>query len=259
MMGRLGDMQCLAPLDPRDLSSRAQVAARAPRQIFLVTACALCAAFVMFYWRDVGDLLRRYMLLQFELGVVGVTTVAVWVSRLEIGVGPITSRHLVELDAMYEEAAAAPESTEAGFTHYLPCVMLISGRARANVIHALRTRRRRDFLATAIGGKLYLGPRGVEFRPTPVPRDGVRRRQDLVQSVIPMGSVRSLTASTAPLLTHAPLGLLPTRRRFAMLVDWGGAAGDQNTGQAVFAVPSIGDTMPRLNRTLDELRWGARA
>jgi hypothetical protein len=36
---------------------------------------------------------------------------------------------------------------------------------------------------------------------------------------------------------------------FAMLMEW-------PEGQALFAVPSIGDTLPRLHDCLDTLRWG---
>jgi hypothetical protein len=57
---------------------------------------------------------------------------------------------------------------------------------------------------------------------------------------------------TATAIGIAPAGISADpneAREFAMLMEW-------PSGQALFAVPSIGDTLPRLHDCLDTLRWG---
>jgi hypothetical protein len=57
---------------------------------------------------------------------------------------------------------------------------------------------------------------------------------------------------TATAIGIAPAGIAADpneAHEFAMLMEW-------PSGQALFAVPSIGDTLPRLHDCLDTLRWG---
>ena len=68
-------------------------------------------------------MLHRHTVLQAELAICAGTLAGLYLSRMEVS--PITRRRIAALDASYEDAAAAPVHWH-GYTHYLPCVVLMT-------------------------------------------------------------------------------------------------------------------------------------
>src|SRR5579871_6630275 len=130
-------MQCLGPFEPRDAGPRAATATRLPWLAITVTCGVILAIAVVINWREAIDVLRHHALLQAELAVSGGTIVGLLLSRMEGG--PVIRKRLAALDALYEQAAAIGR-IEPGYTHYLPCVLLMEADASTNLHAELRSK-----------------------------------------------------------------------------------------------------------------------
>jgi hypothetical protein len=266
-------MKCLAPFEPREAGPRGASATRVSWFIVAVAAGVALTAFLLMDWREVVDLLRRHTVLQAELAVCGGTLAGLVLSRMEAG--PIMRRRLAVLDALYDRAATAPVRVELGYTHYLPCVLLMADQPAADLGAALHARSEAAVLKTAASGVLYVGPKGVLLCVTPPDGDTWRadrgtaaadsrpsRRTSILSllrraprfgppsCVVDLGSVRQVTAVSVALPQGHFARLARIRPRHAMLLRW-------PTGQALMAIPAIGDTLPKLHRCLDDLRWAS--
>jgi hypothetical protein len=266
-------MQCLAPFEPREAGPRGASATRVPWFIVGVALGVALMAFLLMNWREVIDLLRRHTVLQAELAVCGGTLTGLILSRMDAG--PVMQKRLALLDALYDRAAAYPVRVEAGYTHYLPCVLLMAGEATANLTTAIHTGSEAAVLKSAASSILYVGPKGVRLRTiesgTGASRPGgtqgmggtawrwasilplaPRQRPGFAPPswTIDLGPVRQVTAVSIALPQSHFARLARIRPRYAMLLRW-------PAGQALTAIPAIGDTLPKLHHCLDELRWAS--
>jgi len=220
-----------------------------------VTTVALgvaLAVLILTHGREIADLLRRHALLQAELVVCGGTLGGLLVSRMDVG--PFMQKRLAMLDKLYESAARSRVRVESGYTHYLPCVLLVQADATADLMAYLGSTSEAAVLREAIGGVLYVGPAGIRLRmlgSSTRDQRGGRAATDGGPVDIDMGGARQVTAASIALPKGKLARVTRSRRRCAMLVRW-------PTGQAIMAIPSIGDTLPRLQRCLDQIRWGER-
>jgi hypothetical protein len=231
-------MQCLAPFEPRDAGPRGATATRLPWWSIGIVCTLLVGAAVLANWREVADTLRRHTLLQAELAVCGGTIAGLLISRVDVG--PVMRRRLAALEKLYELAATQHSRIEPGYTHYLPCVLLLEADAAANLGAQMRSQSEAALLKRPVGSILYVGPAGVMLRTTH-PNE-IR---------VEMGSARQVTAASIALPRSQFARAARIRPRHAMSVRWA-------TGQAILAVPAIGDTLPRLHHCLDETRWGQK-
>jgi hypothetical protein len=268
-------MQCLAPFEPREAGPSGASATRFPWVFTLaIAACVALAAFLLMDWREVIDLLRRHTVLQAELAVCGGTLAGLLLSRMEAG--PVMRKRLAVLDALYEQAAAYPVRVESGYTHYLPCVLLMADEPSANLSAALHMRSESAVLKAAASGLFYVGPKGAllctiagdEHTAGMDPHLGRAaerswRWQSMLSALRPrksrparqisrldLGQIRQVTAVSIAMPQGHFARLARIRPRYAMLLRW-------PTGQALLAIPAIGDTLPKLHRCLDDLRWAS--
>lgn len=256
-------MQSLAPFEPGEAGPQGASATRVPWFIVGVAIGVALVGFLLMSWREVIDLLRRHTVLQAELAVCGGTLAGLMLSRMEMG--PVMRKRLALLDSLYDRAAAFPVRVEAGYTHYLPCVLLMADEPAANLTAAIQGRSEAAVLKTAASGVLYVGPKGVRLctitsdsgtrplraqtRRAWLPWGRTRKPDSAMQtSLLDLGSVRQVTAVSLALPQGHFARLARIRPRYAMLLRW-------PTGQALMAIPAIGDTLPKLHRCLDELRW----
>ncbi len=266
-------MQCLAPFEPREAGPRGAAATRLSWFVIAVAASIALGLLLIMNWREVIATLHRHTVLQAELAICAGTLAGLYLSRMEVS--PITQRRIAALDQLYERAASAPARVEPGYTHYLPCVVLWTDHPSANVVAEVRARSEGTLLKTAAGAVLYFGPRGVllssphddrdpngidgAVEPTPAPTRSRRKRSwlrarpaTLRLATTDLGPVREVTAVSVALPQGQLARVARKQPKNAMLLRW-------PRGQALIAVPSIGDTLPRLHRCLDELRWAADA
>ena len=265
-------MQCLAPFEPREAGPRGAAATRLSWFVIAVAVSVGLGLLLIMNWREVIATLHRHTVLQAELAICAGTLAGLLLSRMEVN--PITQRRIAALDQLYERAASAPARVEPGYTHYLPCVVLLTNDPSANVVAEVRARSEGTLLKTAAGAVLYFGPKGVLLssphdHPDPSGIAGVvesipastrsRQRTWLRARPVPprlattdLGTVREVTAVSVALPQGQLARVARMQPKNAMLLRW-------PRGQALIAVPSIGDTLPRLHRCLDELRWAADA
>jgi hypothetical protein len=241
-------MQSLAPFEPGEAGPQGASATRVPWFIVGVTIGVALVGFLLMSWREVIDLLRRHTVLQAELAVCGGTLAGLVLSRMEMG--PLMRKRLALLD---------------GYTHYLPCVILMADEPTANLTAAIQGRSEAAVVKAAASGVLYVGPKGALLctitsdngtRPhraqasrvwLPWPRAG--KPESVMQtSLLDLGPVRQVTAVSLAMPQGHIARLARIRPRYAMLLRW-------PTGQALMAIPAIGDTLPKLHRCFDELRW----
>ena len=99
-------------------------------------------------------------------------------------------------------------------------------------------------------GVLYAGPAGIRFQPRNVeaPLESDLERGGGGRGGFEIGPVRMVSATPVALAQRLIARLTQRMPPYALLVRW-------PNGQALFAVPSIGDTLPRLHKCLDTLRW----
>jgi hypothetical protein len=249
-------MQCLAPFDPRDAGPPGVTTSKLPWFVGVAAAGAALAILALLNWRELIDTFHRHIVLQAELGVCAGTVVGLLLARMDKA--PLMRRRLAKLDRLYEAAAGSPISVEPGYTHFLPCVLLRADTADSDVVANMAFGSGTAVLKDAVGGVLYVGPAGMQFQQSGeciAPQNEMLGQLPATPSTADrtfyMGAVREVTATSLALpqgwvtrATHAP-------PHYAMLVRW-------SAGQVVVAVPSIADTLARLNDCLDDLRWGRR-
>jgi hypothetical protein len=240
-------MQPLAPIEPRESAPRGAAATRLPWVSIAVAVSAAIVAVIMLNRHEILELLRRHTVLQAELAVSAGTLAGLLLSRMEGG--PLIRRRMARLDTLYDATAAAPIRIEAGYTHYLPFVLLLWEDMNVNLSARMRGTSPTEILKDATGGTMYVGPAGVRLYLSATPSAPAPTQS---ATVIDLGSARDVTAGTIALPQGQLARVTRTRPRYAMVLRW-------STGQAVLAVAAIGDTVPRLHRCLDELRWGHRS
>jgi hypothetical protein len=247
-------MQCLAPIEPREAGPRAATASRLPFALAVTIGVAL-VALVLLNWREVVATFHRHTVLQAELAICAGTIAGLLLSRVDAT--PLIRRRLAMLDALYERAASAPVCVEPGYTHYLPCVLLMQEEPSVNLLARVGSWSDGPVVKGAAGCILYVGPRGVLMRTQDAGRatggtttSGVALFGSGFAGAAPtdLGPVRQVTAVSIALPQSQLARVARMRPRHAMLLRW-------PTGQALLAIPSIGDTLPRLHRCLDDLRW----
>jgi hypothetical protein len=209
-------------------------------------------------WRLVMETLGRHPLFGAEVAIFAGAVPGYMLSRRK----PVRRSRTRSLDRYYRTLVTADPPPAAGYTHYLPCTLLGRGQIDATQPVPPATLRQ----SPAISGILDAGPDGICFRPNSAPHssdmsatpvftgngttsvEGDGRSQGL-SAAFEIGPVRMVTA-TAVAIAPGGLSADPNEpAEFAMLMEW-------PEGQALFAVPSIGDTLPRLHDCLDTLRWG---
>jgi hypothetical protein len=262
-------MQCLAPLEPREAGPRGAAVMRFPWFVVVVAVSIALGLVLLMNWREVIATLHRHTVLQAELAICAGTLAGLYLSRMEVS--PVTRRRIAALDALYERAASAPVHLGQGYTHYLPCVVLMTDLPGTNLVAELRSRSEGAVLKAASGGVLYIGPKGVLlwspddrvmgsdlglFTAT-TPSKGrslfpSRSRPVAIRPTMDLGPVRQVTAESIAFPQGQFARVARIQPKYAMHIRW-------PTGQALVAVPSIADTLPRLHRCLDELRWTAGA
>jgi len=244
-------MECLTPIKSREPLTRGLVVSKFT---WLVIALALGAAIggaALIDWRTVGDAIRHHPLLQAELAIVIGAFPAFVLSR---GLVPHPWARPRSLDRYYRTLVTAVPPPAAGYTHYLPCALLERGPIDPTRITAPAKAARRP----VVSGILYAGPDGICFRPYAAPKSGPaeppapRALVDATAQPTPdafdIGPVRMVTAAAVKIDHPSQRPDPQSPPEYAMLMEW-------PTGQALFAVPSIGDTLPRLHDCLDTLRW----
>jgi len=263
-------MQSLAPFEPRDAGPRGAAATRLPWFVIAVAVTIAVGLFLLMNWREVIATLHRHTVLQAELAICAGTLAGLYLSRMEVS--PITRRRIAALDALYERAAAGPVRAEPGYTHYLPCVVLLADKPSANLVAQVGDRSEGAMLKSAASAVLYVGPKGVLLASphdhpdrkgsessvkSPAASAPARRRfwfrsrpQPTRLATTDLGAVREVTAVSVALPQGQIAKVARMQPKHAMLLRW-------PEGQALIAVPSIADTLPRLHRCLDELRWAA--
>jgi hypothetical protein len=197
-------------------------------------------------WRVVMDTLHAYPLLRAELAICGGALPGFLASQADFSAWR-DQRNRSRLDRLLASTATVPVPPAPGYTHYLPCALLGNGNLATS-----QPTRGPALTSGAWAGVLYVGPAGLQFRTSPVE-----------SKTVGAGSLASPPArfdinparevmATAVVLSHPLLGRSTLMEpRYAMLLRW-------PTGQALFGVPSIGDTLPRLHSCLDTIRWGGR-
>ena len=262
---RPGFMQCLSPLEPREAGPRGAAATRLTWFAVVVAVSIALGLFLLMNWREVIATLHRHSVLQAELAICAGTLAGLYLSRIETS--PFTKRRIAALDALYERAASTSVHLGQGYTHYLPCVVLMIDQPSTNLVAEIRSRSEGAVLKAASSGVLYVGPKGVLLwspDETTGPSDGKRnairasflrppafrpRSQTLARRpTVDLGPVRQVTAVSIALPQGQFARFARVEPKHAMQLRW-------PTGQALIAVPSIGDTLPRLHRCLDEIRW----
>jgi hypothetical protein len=245
-------MQNLAPIEPREAQTGGRTGEGGRRgesatggsvpwgavaiAVGLAVGCAL-----LMNWRDLADSLSRHALLQAELALCAGAIPGFLLTRINRRPSP---RRASTLDDLVARGVLIPAAPAPGYTHYLPC-SLLARDATADVWTAGRPEARgRSRRNPVTPGVLYAGPAGIRFQPQAAPM------AEATDSAFEIGPVRVVSATPVALACRRVTRFAHRMPPYAMLVRW-------PTGQALFAVPSIGDTLPRLHDCLDLLRWGS--
>ncbi|GEM_PF-2570806 len=254
-------MECLTPIKSREPITQALPVSKVTWFVIAVALGIAIGGAAVVDWHTVIGTLGQHPLAEAEVAIVAGAIPGFLLSRRK----PVRRSRTRSLDRYYRTLVTADPPPAAGYTHYLPCTLLGRGPIEASLPVPAATVRQNP----SISGILYAGPDGICFRPNSAlhpsspqspagaaPRaesgtglvEGNGRPGDL-SAGFDIGPVRMVTAAAVEI---APGGLSPDPNEppeFAMLMEWPG-------GQALFAVPSIGDTLPRLHDCLDTLRWG---
>jgi hypothetical protein len=239
-------MQNLAPIEPREAQTgggtgEGAAGSSVPWGVVAIALGMAVGCALLVDWRDLADSLSRHTLLQAELALCAGAIPGFLLTRIDRRESP---RRASILDDLVARGALIPVPPAPGYTHYLPC-SLLARDARAATWTADRSDARgRDGRNPVTPGVLYAGPAGIRFQPQTAP---VAAAAD---SAFEIGPVRMVSATPVALARRRMARLAHRLPHYAMLVRW-------PAGQALFAVPSIGDTLPRLHDCLDALRWGS--
>jgi hypothetical protein len=158
-------------------------------------------------------------------------------------------RRSTKLDHLLADVAARPLPAAPGYTHYLPCALLGSGKLAAN-----QPSHGPAMTGGMVGGFLFVGPAGMQFQAAGS-SEGSKSGTDSVDPApghIDMGPVRELVATPVALSHPALPRSADGKAGYALQIRWPG-------GLALFGVPTIGDTLPPLHRCLDVFKWGKAA
>jgi hypothetical protein len=245
-------MQNLAPIEPREAQTGGRTgegegkggSATGGTVPWGVVAIALgmavgCA--LLMDWRGLADSLSRHALLQAELALCAGAIPGFLLTRINRRQSP---RQPSTLDDLVARGALIPAPPAPGYTHYLPCSLLARDATAASWTAGRHEARGRDGRSAVTPGVLYAGPAGIRFQPQTAPAAAA------ADSAFEIGPVRMVSATPVALAQRRVARLAHRMPPYAMLVCW-------PAGQALFAVPSIGDTLPRLHDCLDLLRWGS--
>jgi hypothetical protein len=251
-------MECLTPIKSREPITQVVAVSKLTWCIIAIALGVAIGGAAVVDWRLVMETLARHPLFGAEVAIFAGAVPGYMLSRRK----PMRRSRTRSLDRYYRTLVTADPPPAAGYTHYLPCTLL--GRGPIDATRPVPSATLRQ--SPAIPGILYAGPDGICFRsnsvlhPSPMSAapaftgngttlvEGNGPPEDLAIG-FEIGPVRMVTAAAVEI---APRGLSADQSEppeFAMLMEW-------PEGQALFAVPSIGDTLPRLHDCLDTLRWG---
>ncbi len=194
-------------------------------------------------WRVIMETLHTYPLLRAELAICGGALPGFLASQAKLG--GLRRPRRTKLDQLL--TAVGPVPPAPGYTHYLPCALL----GNANIATS-QPARGPALTSGAWAGVLYVGPAGLQFQASAAKGAAMGQEQLSKSLAVPprfdIAPVRSVVATTV-LMSHPTLGRSTLEEpRYALEVRWA-------TGQALFGVPSIGDTVPGLYQCLDAIRW----
>ncbi len=251
-------MECLTPIKSREPITQALAVSKVTWCIIAVILGIAIGGAAVVDWHTVIGTLGRHPLFEAEVAIFAGAVPGFMLSRRK----PVRRSRTRSLDRYYRTLVTADPPPAAGYTHYLPCTLLGRGPIDASLPVPAATVRQNP----SMSGILYAGPDGICFRPNaalpPSPSQSpagapvagnnialVEGSSSDLPSGFEIGPVRMVTA-TAVAIASGGMSQDPNEPpEFAMLMEWPG-------GQALFAVPSIGDTLPRLHDCLDTLRWG---
>jgi hypothetical protein len=244
-------MECLTPIKSREPITQGLVVSKFTWSLIAVALGAVVGGAALIDWRAVIDVLRRHPLLQAELAIFIGAFPGYTLSR---GLPARRWARPKSLDRYYRTLVTVDPPPAAGYTHYLPCALL-----RRDPIDTSQ------MVATVSGGQavasgiLYAGPDGICFRPTTASKSRqsgphtvampIAVTDETTAKAFEIGPVRMVTATAVKIAQPGQPRAPDATAEYAMLMEW-------PLGQALFAVPSIGDTLPRLHDCLDKLRWG---
>jgi hypothetical protein len=240
-------MQSLAPIEPRETVPERAAATKLTWGMATIAICAAACVALLLNWHDVADSLRRHTLLQAEIAICLGALPGFLLSRSR---PRRPGRRSSTVDRLHAVATPIPRPPAPGYTHYLACTLLAHDADDTGEVIAESISRTGGGRTRVSPGMLFLGPAGITFAPAETERDATRACEwDPPSEAFEIGPTRMVRAVPVAIAT----GRLP---RFgfrlpphAMLVCW-------PAGRALFAVPAIGDTLPRLHECLDTLRWG---
>jgi hypothetical protein len=254
-------MECLTPIKSREPITQVLAVSKVTWCVIAVALGVAIGGAAVVDWHTVIGTLGRHPLIEAEVAIFAGAIPGFLLSRRQ----PVRRSRARSLDRYYRTLVTADPPPAAGYTHYLPCTLLGRGPLDASLpVPAASVRQN-----PSMSGILYAGPDGICFRPNSAlhpspahsPAEAAASAEigtGLVEGNGPssdlpvgfeIGPVRMVTATAVEI---APGGLSQDPNEppeFAMLMEW-------PDGQALFAVPSIGDTLPRLHDCLDTLRWG---
>jgi hypothetical protein len=252
-------MECLTPIKSREPITQALAVSKVTWSVIAVALGVAIGGAAVVDWHTVIGTLGRHPLVGAEVAIFVGAVPGFLLSRRK----PMRRSRTRSLDRYYRTLVTADPPPAAGYTHYLPCTLLGRGPIDPSLPVPATTVRQNP----SMSGILYAGPDGICFRPNSALHpsqspagaepsaesgtglvEGNGRSGDLPVG-FEIGPVRMVTATAVEI---APGGLSQDANEppeFAMLMEW-------PDGQALFAVPSIGDTLPRLHDCLDTLRWG---
>jgi hypothetical protein len=238
----------LAPFEPREPSR--PVGAVATRLPWVIAAVGLGAVIggigILFDWRDWVVALQRHALLEAEIAIAVGALPGYLLSQAKFP----RRRDRRPTGLERTDASSVTVSPAPGYTHYLPCALLARDTGDARTAASSTPELRRD----VVTGIMYVGPSGIRFQPgcVPVPdaASAAAAAADHAALSIDIGPVRMVSAHPVKLARRG-LARVTTPVHYAMLMQWPG-------GRALFSVPWIGDTLPKLHDCLDNLRFGPR-
>lgn len=243
-------MQSLAPIEPRETVPDGAMTTKLTWGMAAIAIAAAACVAVLLNWRDLADSLHRHSLIQAEIAICLGALPGFLLSR-----GPSRQfwRRPTIVDRLHAAAIPVPRPPGPGYTHYLSCTLLAHDADDTGEVISESISRSGGGRTRIAQGMLFLGPAGITFEPAAPEteqHDATRASEwDPPSEAFEIGPVRMVRAVPVSLATGRLPRLGVRLPPHAMLVCWPG-------GRGLFAVPAIGDTLPRLHDCLDTLRWG---